>query len=420
MAKRCLTAIALVLLLAACEPNPRGDKSVSPADPFMDTSIAFTMQESGDPMPVIALISASGGVVTRLRQGSNPSWSPNGDSLVFACHPGICTMDAVGSNVITLTAPRHGIIDEEPEWGPTGDIVFARSNSVGRRSLFVIHAAGGTARRIGVGGNSFSPTWSPDGRSIAFIRSKGDLLEAPPGGFQLWTMSSDGDDQRQLTETGAARPDWSPDGNSITFDEGSVVWVISIHGGGPRKLRPATTGRHIEGIGAFPSWSPEGSKIAYTCSTGVLDDNDLCIMNADGTGRTTILDTPANEASPAWQPQTLGRGSGTKVEPAFSCPDLFPPGSSARKRMRPTVKTYLDSRRLAGTRGYSYRVTRMTRRIAGGPEAECSRATWRRSFQVEGHFRYVGSPKNASSSLSYFRVLVGRTIIGWTVWAEPH
>ncbi|MPZ69087.1 MAG: hypothetical protein GEU71_06105 [Actinobacteria bacterium] len=416
MATRYLT-IALVFLLAACEPVPRVDMPGSPANPSMDTSIAFTMQERGDRMPFIAVMSA-GGEVTRLRHGSDPSWSPDGDSLAFACNPGICTMNADGSKVKTLTAPGNGVIDEEPEWGPTGVIAFARSYSGGRRSILVIGEDGGASERVGPGGNSFSPTWSPDGRSIAFIRSLGKLLEAPPGGYQLWTMSSEGDAPLQLTKTGAARPDWSPDGKSIVFDEGAALWVISPNGGAARKLKPATTGRGIEGLGAFPSWSPDGSQIVYMCSTGVFDDNDLCTLSADGTGRTTILDTSANEASPAWQLHPVGPD--TKGEHAFSCPDLLPPGRHPRRAMRPTVQDYLDSRRLEGTRGYSYRVTRMTHRVLGGPEAECSRATWRRSFQVEGHFHYVGSPKNPSSSLSYFRVLVGRTRSGWIVWAEPH
>ncbi|MDQ3953234.1 MAG: hypothetical protein M3279_09785 [Actinomycetota bacterium] len=168
--------------------------------------------------------------------------------------------------------------------------------------IFVVPQEGGEATPIIEKGSNLSPTWSPDGDSIAFIRGLGTSLEAPKSGFQLWRMRLDGTDLRQLTTEGAARPDWSPDGATVVFDSGSALWTIPAEGGAMHKLTPATTGRHTEGIGAFPGWSPDGERIVYMCQTGEFDDNDLCTMNADGTGRTTILDTPANEGVPAWQP----------------------------------------------------------------------------------------------------------------------
>lgn len=423
MTTRCLTAVALVILLTACERTPNVVTPRSPASPSVDSSIVFTIQARGDQSPFIAVMPAGGGEVTRLRPGTDPSWSPDGDSLVLACYPGICTMNVDGSNVVTLTKPRGGVIDEVPAWGPSGEIAFARNYMDGKRGrdILVVGDGGGRPSRVIARGDNFSPTWSPDGRSIAFIRGLGQSLEAPPGGHQLWKMSSDGNDQRQLTDIGAERPDWSPDGRSIVFDEGSAIWTISPEGGAMRKLKPATTGRGIEGLGAFPSWSPDGSGIAYMCSTGEFDDNDLCTMNSDGTGRTTILDTPANEASPSWQMNSAARQPDTEDDgSSFTCPDLISPGHNPRKAMRQAVSAYLDARQLEGTRGYSYRIKRLSHPLLGGPEGDCSRVTWRRSFQVEGHFRYVGSPKHPSASLAYFRVVIGRTQTTWVVWAELH
>jgi Tol biopolymer transport system component len=307
-------ALALVLVLVGCQPTTeKAAPRPSPA-PSDDGLIAFNTQNRHDlkaenPKPRVAVVPAAGGVATRLRKGSNPAWSPDGEKLVFQCYPrGICVMDPDGTNVERLTTAPEGASEEEPEWGPDGDIAFTRSYLDGERSrdIYIVRANGGKAEPMLTKGSNFSATWSPDGKSIAFIRGIGRSLEAPPGGFQLWTMAADGSNLQQLTNAGADRPDWSPDGRTIVFDAGSAIWTIPAKGGTITKLEPATTGHHVEGTGAFASWSPDGSLIVYTCQTGELDDNDLCVMNADGTGRTTILDTPANEASPAWQP-TLAR-----------------------------------------------------------------------------------------------------------------
>jgi hypothetical protein len=184
----------------------------------------------------------------------------------------------------------------------------------------------------------------------------------------------------------------------------------------PTKLEPATTGDHPN-VGAFPSWSPDGKHIAYTCEVGELGDNDLCAMNADGTSKTTILDTPANEAMPAWQP------SGVK-EPyvsSFLCPDLVSPGLHPRAAMQPAVEAYLDARQPQGADSYHYRIRRLHGRSElGFPEGDCPDRTWRRSFRVSGSFEYEEGATNQSASLAYFRVIAGRTEHGWVVWAELH
>lgn len=310
-----LSALVLLVVLVSCDPaeegaapQPTEPRAGAPAD---DSLIAFTTQSRRDlrakhPMPRVAVVAVAGGEVRRLRKGSSPAWSPDGTKLAFQCHPGICTMNADGTDVHRITDPPPGAIDEEPAWGSGARILFtrARSGHPASRDIFMSPGPSGRERRI-LGGprNVFAPAWSPDGSRIAYIGAVGEGTEAPTGGFQLfvapWGSVRDG---RQLTVNGAASPDWSPDGASIVFDQASVIWVVPAGGGTPRRLAPATTGRHAGGVGAFASWSPDGERIVYMCQTGAFDDNDLCTMNADGTGRITVLDTSANEGVPAWQP----------------------------------------------------------------------------------------------------------------------
>ena len=65
---------------------------------------------------------------------------------------------------------------------------------------------GASEKRLTTGANQARPRWSPDGRSIAYLKA----------GY-LWVMRADGSGQRRLSSRAAAGPSWSPDGKSIAF-----------------------------------------------------------------------------------------------------------------------------------------------------------------------------------------------------------
>jgi Tol biopolymer transport system component len=134
--------------------------------------------------------------------------------------------------------------------------------------------------------------------SIAF--SEGAII--PDGGelsehSQIFTIEPNGADLRQLTHVGksqaAALPDWSPDGRRIAFESNRSgafgIWVMNADGSGQTRL----SGQ--EGFGDFyPSWSPDGNLILYSHCTevagfGFFSRCDIDSMNADGTGKKTLL-----------------------------------------------------------------------------------------------------------------------------------
>src|SRR5919107_4003773 len=94
---------------------------------------------------------------------------------------------------------------------------------------------GATETKLTTGGGWSRPRFSPNGRSIALLRAG-----------QLWTMRADGTGQRRLTTRAAAGPSWSPDGTSIAFASlsctgGPGVYRISatVAGAQPEVLFPA-------------------------------------------------------------------------------------------------------------------------------------------------------------------------------------
>lgn len=133
------------------------------------------------------------------------------------------------------------------------------------------------------------PTWHPDGKELAFVIDPWGS-PAPPDGLRRLKLG--GHEPVMITDGGGwqdANPAWSPDAERIAwtaYEEGrenpkSGVYIISASGTNRRQL---TRG------GQAPSWSPDGTRIAFfdTYSDAARADSlveALFVVNADGSGR---------------------------------------------------------------------------------------------------------------------------------------
>lgn len=171
------------------------------------------------------------------------------------------------------------------------------SGGAGGSSIFAMHADGTHKSRLtSPHFLDANPTWSPDGSSITFESSR------PPAG--IWIMNADGSNQRPLlTDADFESPTelrWSPDGHSIAFnayaDNVSSVRVIMIanaDGSHAHRLTTNVTGEH------WPSWSPDGTRIAYMAISGPIGYS-IFVANADGSGKQQL--TFGADGEPAWSP----------------------------------------------------------------------------------------------------------------------
>jgi Tol biopolymer transport system component len=178
---------------------------------------------------------------------------------------------------------------------PTGRIAFSLGSPLPNADIYVVHADGsGLVRLTDDPAADFDPSWSPDGRRIAYRH------EDEKSG-QIYVMNADGSQSRNLTRRRGLdySPAWSPDGGRIAF--GSVragkatIWVMRPDGSGRRRLSRV--------YGEYPAWSPDGRKIAFDHITLRTNNWDIWVMNADGSGaRPLIASEEANEQGPAWSP----------------------------------------------------------------------------------------------------------------------
>lgn len=149
--------------------------------------------------------------------------------------------------------------------------------------------------------------YSPDGTRLVFYRSVRAEPDFPIDiGGSLWVVNVDGTDARQLdTPPPNWWARWSPDGTTILFvsernQPAGAIFTIRPDGSG-------LTTVFEDPSGAFPIdpiWSPDGSQIVFMLDP-VSDrfthpNNVLSVMRSDGTGITTLIDTPSFKSSPEW------------------------------------------------------------------------------------------------------------------------
>ena len=248
------------------------------------------------------------------------AWSPSGKQIAFerevytgnfVTRGAIYTMNADGSGMRALI--RAGF-NGEPSWSPNGKLIAFGTLRFGKQAILSVMAADGSQIRKLLGTplpcKKFcaiwlgSPTFSPNGKRIAFIWHKKPFpLSA------IFTINASGGALKQVTawQKGGVtdKIDWSPDGSRIAYSSPGIgdrpgvssnVFTVRVDGSSRVKLTNSRGGKINNGL---DSWSPDGKKIAFASNrTGTYE---IYVMNVNGSGVTQVTHGPEAHRA-AWAP----------------------------------------------------------------------------------------------------------------------
>jgi Tol biopolymer transport system component len=203
----------------------------------------------------------------------------------------------IGADGTRLRQLTHDAREEQsPSWSPDGkSIAFIATtfrDSGQTDSAVTVVAADGSRRRVLLRTQSDQVdvrdlAWSPNGRRIAFTWLRNEKWE-------LWLLRLDGSAD-PLTSGVVSHPTWAPDGKRLAYASSSEIFVINVK---TRKTRSLASGSQC------PVWSPNGKWIAVCSSspgTGTSQATSIDILNATGTTRRRVVKGGFNFPL-AWSP----------------------------------------------------------------------------------------------------------------------
>ena len=197
-------------------------------------------------------------------------------------------------------------------------------------AIALLVAAAGVALAVRALGGNRGPTPATPSPTIGPFATQNGLIaftwSEAGSPSQIYTADADGSDVTEITHMpfGVNDPTWSPDGSRIAFAGQGDIYIANADGTDPRRLTTATDNDSYSN----PSWSPDGTTIAAEKIRGPGHRRvDIVLLAIDGSGETPLTQPgsprPLN-VGPAWSPdgtriaflalaQIYGTSSGTDI-----------------------------------------------------------------------------------------------------------
>jgi choloylglycine hydrolase len=280
-----------------------GVRIVDPLEPNLPGDITSRYQPTGLPVPAVGSAPLTDqGVISFSRLAET-------ETSIFSIR-------ADGQDETRLTQAQPSRMDLHSTWSADGSWVAFTELSSDRSRIMTMRADGSARTSITADGKYYAlvPSISPDGARIAYTSDR-------DGNYEVYTIRADGTDEQQITRTDPpvtfVGPKYSPDGTKLLVamraaptDPNQDLYIINADGTGrPRRL---TTGADNAESRA---WSPDGTRIVF--NNVVNSVGQIFVVNTNGTGMTQVTTNSANtpplvigeffppirgDVTPAWSP----------------------------------------------------------------------------------------------------------------------
>lgn len=272
--------------------------------PGGSNDIVFISTRNGE--RAVYTMQSNGTNPVRLTNGvdtKRPAFSPDGSKIVYqanlfgANYGELHVMNSNGTGDMIIVAEEV----EFPEWSPDGSrIVYwcAYPDS----SVHVVDSDGSNNSTLPASLSAFMsatrypPVWSPDGQNVVIAGN--NWPSQTPG--ELIILPADGSTQIELTDLDdfLRSPQWSPIGDRIVFCQESNLMFADAVTGSVVNLTNDTNSQDDT-----PYWSSDGSRIVFVRTIFGTSDQEVFLINADGSGLTNLSNNPGSrDHHPRWWP----------------------------------------------------------------------------------------------------------------------
>jgi len=289
-----LISMGLVLIGSAQSRRPPALLTFSAGEPLSPGGLCIARLDGTTPVRLLK----------SRRNDSDSAWSPGGRYVAFVRTPRnqgekpisrIFLATARGRIIRNLTRAlsRTRAFKVRPSWSPDGRRIAFEVNwpgYVGYSVVYIVDRKGTHLTRTAIFGED--PQWAPDGKTI---------LVTNEVGYPTYTNVSSADlssgDETLLLE-GAREPALSRDGKQIAFIRGLELWIANSDGTNARPLvRSSTT------LLGNPAWSPDGTRIAFDRAPSINDTLKSVVVVDSTTGsELAVLKGRGGAYAPSWRP----------------------------------------------------------------------------------------------------------------------
>lgn len=235
-------------------------------------------------------------LVSGVDETQPPVWAPEADRIAYVSDAGD-SPDIYMVELATGDQTRLTFSDEREkigDWSPDGQwLVFSQE---GRDGLLLRNPTGVNLIEL-TDGEDDNPVWSPKGDRIAFLRNTGE-------GRDIYVLRPTKDDWADDTDELAVAdaeynetdPSWSADGRRLAFvvhfDDQSEIFTVLVDGSERRQLTYNTADD------LMPDWSQSGDKIVFVSLA--YGNSEILYMNRDGTEQTRLTTNEGADTQPDW------------------------------------------------------------------------------------------------------------------------